>query len=93
MSTVEIIGPMSRGTTFHVHAEGCADIARNREYRDIRPYLWIIETPATLRLLVEDIFSDFIFSNDEEPWETYVSEVKVFPCVGALPYDEAEVTP
>jgi hypothetical protein len=86
--SVTIIGPnlrdQSKGS-FHVHATGCADIARmahrDPAYRDAD---WSME--ATCRdAVVLEVYSDMIEHNDCEPIEGYRDDLHFFPCCADLP--------
>lgn len=84
---VVIMGPLSDGITFHVHAEGCND-QHQPKYQGIRHERWLYDA-LSFRGVVEEIFADFIFANERQPWTDYESEVRVFPCVGSLPREVA----
>lgn len=70
------------GETFHVHAEGCADLKRG-----IYPTLtdhsdgWKI-TVTNEQALVEAIYCDII-SEAESTWDdpAYRNDIRIFPCV------------
>ncbi len=84
---VTITGPNAHGGMFHVHATGCADLARG-VYRTIRPNIERYEEEhASVQSVVEDVYSDIIAENDGElaTWEPYASEFQFFPCVNGLP--------
>lgn len=84
---VSVFGPNLRDQSkgqFHVHAVGCADIART-ERRDPA-----YADPMTIEITckddaVLDVYSDFIEHNDCEPIEGYRSDLYFFPCCGNLP--------
>lgn len=81
-TSVEILGPLGgAGDDFHVHAAACADV-RKKRYNGHRRE-WVADV-GTFREVVEEIYSDFIFANDRQPWEDYADGVRVFPCVGDL---------
>lgn len=86
MTAVTTIGPNGlTDATFHVHAQGCKDVSQAK-YRRSEKYN---ETAASLQDYTEQAYSDFIGENDST-WETYASEIKVFPCVTWDKADEAE---
>ncbi len=41
---------------------------------------WRIEAESN-QDIVENIYEDMIFSNDEDPWEWFEGDVHIFPCV------------
>lgn len=83
---VTICGPnlrdQSKGT-FHVHAEGCADLARHAsrepEYRNG----WTVDAESR-KDIVTAIYdpSDFQYDADTE-WRDY-DDMYLFPCCGSL---------
>jgi hypothetical protein len=85
---VTIIGPnlrdQSKGS-FHVHASGCADIAktarRDPAYADAS---WTIEA-STRDDVVLEVYSDMIEDNDRDPIEDYRDDLYFFPCCTQLP--------
>jgi hypothetical protein len=91
---VTIIGPnlprpLCDKGTFHVHAEGCADIKRYPQPRDPD---WTIEA-SSIATVVEDIYSDILAENDidgpDHPaWPIYESDVHFAPCVKLPRKDE-----
>lgn len=79
---VEILGPLPRGEAFHVHAAGCADIARRADYQGIRRErggAWTMDA-TTEREVVEDVYSDFLDESPESTWESYAGDIRFFPC-------------
>lgn len=81
---VSILGPNGiNDATFHVHAEGCRDIARYGRIE--RP--WSCDTES-VQHATEVMFSDFIGTEEtftdgrHTTWEDYVHEIRFFPCVG-----------
>lgn len=82
---VTIHGPnlMVPGPTFHVHAEGCADL-RKRLYRGADGG-WTVEATSQ-QDVVEEIYQDIMAENEGDlaSWEAYADDVRIFPCV-ALP--------
>lgn len=89
---VTIIGPnlnkagQDKGQ-YHVHAEGCGDIARDPRgygYVSAEPH-WTIGA-ANLEAVVEDVYADIIAENegDEHGWDevqAYMNEFHFAPCV------------
>lgn len=81
---VTVTGPNPHGGMFHVHRTGCADLSRG-VYRRIplNNERYELEFDS-VQDVVEDIYSDIIAENDDT-WETYVSEFRFFPCTDSLP--------
>jgi len=93
---VQVIGPNLFGAehTFHVHVEGCADIARKPMYRRADGLTDGGVDLASKQAVVEYIYSDQIFSDNEgDPvwgkWDAYEPDFKWFPCLGEFPDTEA----
>lgn len=80
MTNVVILGPnlpdQSNGS-FHVHAEGCADIQRSPLYRS-REFDTDKKNPIDVDS-VEDI-ARYVYDFEDDPTE-YVSDFYVLPCV------------
>jgi hypothetical protein len=88
-ATVVCIGPnlpdQSRGS-FHVHAAGCADIGRSRDYRS-REFDGDKANPIeieTLEDLVEYVYADQLAEDDETTASSLTSDFYVFPCVKGI---------
>lgn len=81
---VTICGPnlndQSKGT-FHVHAEGCADLKRGVRREPEYAYGWTIDAETQITVC-DDVYppSDFECESGE-----YVSEFHFFPCCADLP--------
>jgi hypothetical protein len=83
---VEVIGPNlhTRGESFHVHRQGCADIKRDPKRYGYSQYTgmeWRMKV-ATLTEVCDAVYppSDFDCNSGD-----YLDDFKVFPCVGDLP--------
>jgi hypothetical protein len=78
---LEVVGPLSRGDSFHVHDASCADLRQSKYngYRDQRGQRWTGDY-ASEQKVIEDIYSDFI-GDDGTTWADYASDVRIFPCV------------
>lgn len=83
---VSVLGPNGiNDATFHVHAEGCRDIARY----GLQERTWVF-TAESVQSAVEEMFSDFIGTEETRvgdrytTWKDYLSEVRFFPCVDGL---------
>jgi hypothetical protein len=84
MARVVVIGPNlpnQDNGSFHVHAEGCADIKRSPDYRsrefdgdkaNVTDYATEIE-------MVEDVYADFV--DDDNPATEFLNDFYIFPCV------------
>lgn len=90
---VHVLGPnlrdQSKGS-FHVHAEGCADVKRSREYKG-RDFDHDRRTTYEVSSLVDvaaEIYQDMI--DEDNPAENYVSEFYVFPCASDLPDEDPD---
>lgn len=89
---VFIAGPnlrdQSKGS-FHVHAEGCADIAkmkrRDPAYRDG----YVIDAVDRIEV-AEDVYDNGIMTAGETGRD-YLFDFHFFPCCDALPTDDSEV--
>lgn len=83
---VTICGPnlndQSKGS-FHVHAEGCADLRRQAAREPEYANGWTIEA-NTRDDAVLGVYDDLINSNDCEPIERYRDDLHFFPCCAAL---------
>jgi len=97
---VQVIGPNLFGAehTFHVHVEGCADIARKPMYRRADGLTDGGVDLASKQAVVEYIYSDQIFSDNEgDPvwgkWDAYEPDFKWFPCLGEFPDTLVEDAP
>jgi len=94
---VHVIGPNLRGQseTFHVHAEGCADVQRSPLYRgpDYATDRTTTYDVASLQDLVTMIYDPSEFDYDPEEWIDYLADFKVFPCVPTLPGTTPDDTP
>ena len=83
---VTICGPnlrdQSKGT-FHVHAEGCADLKRHAhrepEYRDG----WTINAESR-EAVADEVYADIIDENPDSTAADYVSDFHFFPCCNDL---------
>jgi hypothetical protein len=91
MTKVHVLGPnlaTNGGETFHVHAEGCADVHRSRIYASA-DHEWDRKNAydfGSLDECVKDTYHDQIYSDHagEDPDQIsadYASDFKVFPCV------------
>lgn len=82
--SVVIVGPnlprsLERFGTFHVHAEGCADLTRGaiRHYAaDAWPML-----ASSRDAVVFEIHADFLAENEDSSVADYRGEVHFAPCV------------
>lgn len=63
-----------------VHAAYCKD-ARVEWRKDTAGGPLIPTTVYSERELIEEVASDFIFANDQEPWTDYIDQVSLAPCV------------
>lgn len=83
VQTVTVYGPNlpTTGAAMHVHAAGCAD-TRKGFYRG---HHGTVTEATCIRAIVQDIYADF--DVDDDNWEAYAYDVKVFPCVH-LPAEE-----
>lgn len=83
---VTIIGPnlrdQSRGD-FHVHAAGCADIARMAAREPAYTDGWTIEA-ETRESVADDVYADIIDERGGEPAD-FLDEFHFFPCCAELP--------
>lgn len=93
---ISIIGPNLRGATetFHVHAEGCRDIARYGPYTtrggELPPMTINLEGDDVAyeasRFVYADHISDYGYEYDSPEAVTYWNDVahdfRIFPCVG-----------
>lgn len=67
---------------FHVHATGCSDNAKEvRNNGSVGP--WITDADS-VQAVIEEIYADFIFDNDEDPWTAFETSVYFAPCTKAL---------
>lgn len=84
---LSVVGPNlpSTAETFHIHAEGCRDIATKRVYQNHRP--GTPEGPWTMEAATKIEVCDGVYGLDE--FETtsgaYLDDFKFFPCCGKLP--------
>lgn len=88
MARVVVIGPNLPTTdldysTFHVHAEGCADIHRSPMYRS-REYDTdkrnVIDYPSAIAM-VESVYGDHLDEDDDLTPESLLNDFRIFPCV------------
>lgn len=78
---VVIVGPNLRDQTkgsFHVHAEGCADLRRDPNVKHENQG-WVIEAD-TVEDVAEAVYSDMMEESDS-PASDYVSDFHFAPCV------------
>jgi hypothetical protein len=84
---VTITGPNAHSGMFHVHATGCADLAK-------RPYSTMSlrsgeryeeEHPSAESIVLSVYDNGILDHNAGETWEDYVGEFHFFPCVNSLP--------
>jgi hypothetical protein len=93
---VAVFGPNLRDQSkgqFHVHAAGCADIAKTAK-RDAaygEDYAWYMDI-ACKDDAVHEAYSDMIDSNDCNPIEDYRSDFYFFPCCGNLSQTNEEAS-
>lgn len=86
---VTIMGPnIGSGGEFDIHAEGCADLKRNRRYALADPP-WSIDA-ASQSQVIFDVYADIIAEHYEgetpdDAWRNYADEFTFYPCVGPLP--------
>jgi hypothetical protein len=92
---VHIIGPnlldQSKGS-FHVHAEGCADMKRSPRVYDWRggrgEHAGDIKTPVeveSMQDIVEYCYADQLDEGDYDGWRDLDNDFHVLPCVKGLP--------
>lgn len=87
ITRVVIVGPnlrdQSRGD-FHVHAEGCADLRRDRNVR-YEDQSWVVEAEGSrdelMEFVAEDIYCDIMAENGDEDASGYVELIHFAPCV------------
>jgi hypothetical protein len=89
-----VIGPnlmIPDSPDFHVHAKGCADIARNPAYRGHRPDEYDVDS---LREVVESVYppDEFDYDPATDEYDSYLASFQVFACVH-LPAEPATVPP
>lgn len=89
---VHIIGPNLPDQTkgdFHVHAKGCADVTRNRDYQapdfdQDREMTWDVASQLDAATMV---YGDQIAERSMTA-EDGVHDMHFFPCTDALPYEK-----
>lgn len=64
---------------FVVHAVGCADNRKVRTFDNGRP--WKIKGAKDRMGIVADVYEDFIFSNEQDPVESFETDLHFCPCV------------
>jgi hypothetical protein len=95
---VRVCGPnlqdLSRGCTFHVHADGCSDLNyygpdRHRGGDRLGSREYLIEDATTMKVVI-DTYGDQIDEQPEDEKERYVSDLVTdfwfAPCCGAMPF-------
>lgn len=86
---VHVIGPnlpdQSNGS-FHVHAEGCADVKRNRDYRspEFKTDRETTVDVADMDELVAYVYADQLAEDDSLKASDLVNDFYVFGCAKAL---------
>lgn len=86
MFAITTIGPNGfTDASFHIHEEGCRDIKQRKYFRSEK----YNEKITSVEDLVTSTNSDIIEENGS-PWQDYAGEFRIFPCVGDLPFTEAE---
>lgn len=78
---VVIYGPNAL-PCMHVHAEGCSDTKRGvyKRLDASGEKGWVIDA-ASQQDIVFDIYPPDNFDYEPEEWESYLNEVRIFPCV------------
>jgi hypothetical protein len=88
---VTICGPnlrdQSRGD-FHVHAAGCADLARGAQREPEYRNGWTIDADSRLDV-ANEVYADIIDENGEEDGSSYLETMHFFPCCAELPVKPA----
>jgi hypothetical protein len=83
---IHIMGPNLFGTgtmeTFHVHAEGCADVKRAPVYQG--PDHKADRDNATEFATLTEI-AEYVYDFEDNPADL-VGDFRVFPCASELPY-------
>lgn len=86
---VHVIGPNLLGAadTFHVHAEGCADVRRSRiyaspEFANDKTFVYQVRS---LTEISDEVYADIIAENDGDTGADYLQDFKVFTCLADLP--------
>jgi hypothetical protein len=82
---VTVIGPNLRNQSkglFHVHAEGCADIAKRYSAAELSES--DSAEYATLQELVEDMYDGQLQDDPSATWQEYAPDFHVLPCAAAL---------
>lgn len=80
---VHVIGPNLFGSneSFHVHGEGCADIARSPMYRGSE-HKWDRENAQDFDSLVA--IAEYVYDFEDDA-ASLVDDFRVFPCASELP--------
>lgn len=90
---VHVIGPNlpTSDVPLHVHAEGCRDVQRSREYasREFDTDRRKTYDVDDVREMVELFFCHQIEESDGH-WTEYVDEFRIFPCADGLPDDASD---
>lgn len=87
---VSILGPnlprpFSDKGTFHIHAEGCRDIARYRIREGSDQGGWTMDA-SSIEDIVEEVYGDVMGDyTPRAPWDEYESDFHFAPCVSSLP--------
>lgn len=81
---VHVLGPNLLGSdipdTFHIHAEGCADVLRSKVYRGAE-MAHDRENAEEFESVLE--IAEYVYDYEDNPAE-YVNDFRVFPCAEGL---------
>lgn len=89
---VAVLGPNGiQDATFHVHREGCRDVAKQERQFLVEKHS--VFDVVSEKELIEDLYMDFIGIEDAywrgkdevTVWTDYQSEVRFFPCTSGMP--------